>query len=238
VSRTLFRLAGFVTLLFLLALPVSASAATSSGRAAVSRRRNAPAPTARRRPRKPVRTVAIDIGHGGKDPGAIGVGSLAEKRIALDVGLRLARLLRRRGVRVALSRSSDRSLPPAERLRWTRTTRAHALVSVHCDAAPAGRVARGATTYYRCGCGDSRRLARQVQVSLVAAARTSSRGIRPDTTRYRRGFYLLRAASPPAVLVELGYVTHPTTAQRLRRASYRQRLARGIAAGVAAFLRR
>src|SRR6266542_4214122 len=108
-------------------------------------------------------TVAIDVGHGGRDPGAVGPGGLKEKRITLDVSLRLARYLRRRGVRVVLSRTRDRSLPPRSRLRWSRHARAGALLSVHCDAAPKGCRAAGVTTYYHAGSPVGRALARAVQ---------------------------------------------------------------------------
>src|SRR5690349_3566436 len=83
-----------------------------------------PAPASARRPhrrsvsgsRRRHWTVALDAGHGGRDPGALARGGrLVEKRVALDVTLRLARYLRARGCRVCLSRAADRTLPPPRR---------------------------------------------------------------------------------------------------------------------------
>ncbi len=198
-----------------------------------------PAPHPRHRPY----IVALDPGHGGRDPGAVRRRpGLVEKRITLDVARRVARNLRRRGIRVRLSRRGDRTLPPRVRARWLDQTRSDVLVSLHCDAARTHRhTESGATTYYhaggRAGARGSRPLARSIQRRLVRAAATRDRGVRPDRTRFRRGFYMLRRAHRPAALVELGYLSNPATARSLRQARYRERLARGVSSGVLAYLR-
>jgi N-acetylmuramoyl-L-alanine amidase len=162
---------------------------------------------------------------------------MREKHVTLDVARRLARYLRRRGCAVRMSRWSDRTLRPPRRARWVRGTRANALVSVHCDAMPGRRRFAGATTYFHRGRGSGRRLARSVHKRLLRAARIRSVGVRPDSTRFPRGFYVLRLARRPAVLVEMGYITHRPTAWRLRSPRFRQRLAEGIGSGVLAYLR-
>jgi len=59
---------------------------------------------------------------------------------------------------------------------------------------------------------------------------------RPDTTCHHNGFYVLRNATCPAVLVETGYLTSANTAARLRQSGFRDRIARGIAAGLQHYL--
>ena len=62
--------------------------------------------------------------------------------------------------------------------------------------------------------------------------RLPDRGARPDTTRYDSGFYVLRNATCPAVLVETGYISSAPTAARLREPGFRLQVARGIMEGL------
>ncbi len=96
---------------------------------------------------RPLQTVVLDAGHGGRDPGAIGVGGLREK----DVTLRLARALRpkleARGFRVVLTRESDRELGLEERTAIAEGAPGDLFVSLHANASRR-RSAQGIETYY------------------------------------------------------------------------------------------
>lgn len=100
-------------------------------------------PTALRVPQ----TVVLDAGHGGRDPGAIGVGGLREK----EVTLRLANLLRPkledRGFQVVMTREGDRTLSLEERSAIAEASRGDLFVSLHANAARR-RTAHGIETYY------------------------------------------------------------------------------------------
>ena len=77
--------------------------------------------------------MVIDPGHGGPDPGAIGINNLRETDVVLDVSLQVAQILQRKGVRVLLTRSSelDVDLPPRVALA---NNRADLFVSIHANA--------------------------------------------------------------------------------------------------------
>ena len=120
------------------------------------RRQSAPSPGARRAPpgqgqlppgMRQVRTVVLDPGHGGRDPGALGAYGLREK----DVTLRLARALRprlvARGFRVVMTRDSDRTLSLEERTALAEGVGGDVFVSLHINASRR-RSARGIETYY------------------------------------------------------------------------------------------
>lgn len=96
---------------------------------------------------RPVRTVVLDPGHGGRDPGATGLGGLQEK----DVTLRLARALRERlegrGFRVELTRSGDETLDLEERTAFAEGVGGDLFVSLHANASRR-RAAEGLETYY------------------------------------------------------------------------------------------
>jgi N-acetylmuramoyl-L-alanine amidase len=94
-----------------------------------------------------VETIAIDAGHGGHDPGAIGKNGLKEKHVTLDIAKRLADLVRERlGVKVVMTRDSDVFIPLDERPAIAKTKGADLFVSIHVNATRK-RKTRGIETY-------------------------------------------------------------------------------------------
>jgi N-acetylmuramoyl-L-alanine amidase len=93
------------------------------------------------------RVVVVDPGHGGHDPGAIGVSGVQEKDVVLDAGRRLRALLEGRGgYRVAMTRDDDRFIPLADRVAFARAQNADLFISLHADSSP-NHEASGATVY-------------------------------------------------------------------------------------------
>jgi N-acetylmuramoyl-L-alanine amidase len=79
--------------------------------------------------------VALDPGHGGEDPGAVGPGGLREKDVVLQIARQLRDVLHaRRGVRVLMTRDADFFVPLGERVRKARRVEADLFVSIHADA--------------------------------------------------------------------------------------------------------
>jgi N-acetylmuramoyl-L-alanine amidase len=104
------------------------------------------APVPARKPRAP-RLLMIDPGHGGRDPGAIGVSGTHEKDVTLDIGRRMAEALSARpGLTVRLTRDDDTFLPLEERVKLARDAEADLFISVHADSAP-NPSARGLSVY-------------------------------------------------------------------------------------------
>jgi len=99
-------------------------------------------------PPKGVRKIVLDPGHGGKDPGAIGPGGIAEKDIVLSIAKRLAHKLRKEmGVKVVLTRENDSSLLLEDRAAIANAENADLFISIHTNASPNPRT-RGIETYY------------------------------------------------------------------------------------------
>lgn len=91
--------------------------------------------------------LMLDPGHGGRDPGAIGLTGTYEKDVTLDIARRLANALSAHpGVTVNLTRDSDEFLPLEERVKISRNARADLFLSIHADSAP-NREARGLSVY-------------------------------------------------------------------------------------------
>ena len=96
---------------------------------------------------RPPRLVMLDPGHGGRDPGALGLSGTQEKDVVLDIGRRLANALTARpGIEARLTRDADVFLPLEERVKIGREARADLFLSIHADSAP-NTAARGLSVY-------------------------------------------------------------------------------------------
>jgi len=86
------------------------------------------------------RRIVIDAGHGGKDPGAIGLGGVYEKDIVLDISVRLKRILEDRGYSVTMTRDRDEFISLKERTQVASWSNADLFVSVHANSSPARHI--------------------------------------------------------------------------------------------------
>lgn len=174
--------------------------------------------------------VVIDPGHGGKDPGAISVHGTYEKTINLAVAKNLASQLEARGLRVTLTRETDRFISLDERAAIANRAGADLFVSIHSDSSE-NRRAKGCTVYV---CRDAAAASVQAASAVTGAvsrAGLTSRGVR------RADYRVLTRTQCPAVLVELGYLSNPQEARFLAEGSGQQRLAESLADGVVSYLR-
>ena len=173
--------------------------------------------------------VVIDPGHGGPDPGAVGIGGLRETDVVLDVCLQIARLLQARGVQVLMTRTSevDVDLPP--RVALANSSGADLFVSVHANALSMARPdVNGIETFFFEGAGSSsRRLATALQEQMVAISPgTPDRGVRTGR------FFVIRRTVMPSALVEMGFLTGEIDSRRLADANFRRRMALALSAGI------
>ena len=168
-------------------------------------------------------TVVIDAGHGGYDRGGIPGQRVSEKDMTLDVARRLKSVLAASGYRVVMTRDSDVFVPLGTRCAIANSNRNAIFVSVHFNSATRSGASGIETYFYN---RDSLSLASAIHHYVAGGAPSSNRGVR------RRGYFVLRRTNMPAVLVECGFLTNPTEAGYAQNASYRQKLAEEIAAGV------
>jgi N-acetylmuramoyl-L-alanine amidase len=168
-------------------------------------------------------TVVIDAGHGGHDRGGIPGQRVAEKDMNLDVAQRLRNVLAAAGYRVVMTRDGDVFVPLQTRVAIANSYRNAVFVCIHFNSTQR-RGAAGIETYFYNR--DSLPLASAIHYYVAGGAPSANRGVR------RRGYYVLRRTNIPAVLVECGFLTNPTEAAYAQTASYRQKLAEEIAAGV------
>ncbi|PZV18573.1 MAG: N-acetylmuramoyl-L-alanine amidase [Leptolyngbya sp.] len=174
--------------------------------------------------------VVIDPGHGGPDPGAVGIGGLKETDIVLDIGRQVSALLERQGITVIQTRNAEYDLGLEPRVQMANRANAAVFVSIHANAISMARPdINGLETYYY---DSGKALADIVHRTILEDISIPDRRVRSAR------FYVLRRTSMPSILVETGFVTGAADAARLRDAGYRSQMAAAIAKGILRYLGR
>lgn len=198
------------------------------------------------------RVVLLDPGHGGHDPGAVGRSGLQEKDVALAIARRVRANLAQQGLRVYMTRDSDRFVELSERCQVADRRRADIFVSIHLNSAHNGD-AHGLESYVLTAPGyasaqaapearvrqvhytgnghdgANTSLAFAIQKSLVQQTGATDRGLR------HARFLVLKHAPCPAALVECGFLSNSRDESLLRNHAYVEEIGQGIAQGILAY---
>jgi N-acetylmuramoyl-L-alanine amidase len=202
---------------------------------------------------RPLRTIVIDPGHGGRNTGTRSIDPpLLEKDLTLDWALRLEALLVAKGWRVVLTRRTDMDLSLSERVEVADQHQADLFVSLHFNSAHPQTEHAGVETYCLTPAGlpstltrdydddltlaypnnrhdhDNLHFAFRFHRSLLQTTGATDRGI-----RRARFMGVLRTHDRPAVLIEAGYLSNPEEARRIATPAYRQQLAQAVADALA-----
>lgn len=186
--------------------------------------------------------IVVDAGHGGSDPGKVGINNALEKDINLALALKLKDLLEQKNITVILTRDSDVGLYPPDatnkkasdmQRRCEIITNAHPVftVSLHQNSYPAEEVSGAQVFYY----GQSQKgaaLAAILQESLVTRVDPSNK----RTAKANESYYLLKKTPTPTVIVECGFLSNPAEAALLLEDAYQNKLARAIYMGILEYL--
>jgi N-acetylmuramoyl-L-alanine amidase CwlD len=176
-------------------------------------------------------TIVVDPGHGGTHTGARGRTGICEKDVNLAIARHAKAMLEERGWRVILTRSDDRHFSTEvnadldARVAAANRSGAALFVSIHTNYAE-NTTAQGFEVYCAPGRTPDAALARAIAKSLASIVDDENRGVKTA------GFRVIKRTSIPAVLVEVGFVSHPPTERRLATDAYRRRLAEAIVAGI------
>ncbi|MDD5131542.1 MAG: N-acetylmuramoyl-L-alanine amidase [bacterium] len=222
-----------------------------------------------------IRTIVIDPGHGGKDPGAIGQYGTKEKDVNLSLAFKLAQLLHEKtNLQVILTRKEDEFIPLAERTQIANLKKADLFVSIHCNSG-LDRKASGFEIYFlseratdmeaeavaniensvidledRSAVTDklkailwSLTLNEFVNDSSELCSFVVGRVNEMDVDLLNRGvkqagFYVLRGAKMPAVLVECAFLSNKREERLLNKGSFNDKIAKTIFNGIMDYIER
>jgi len=181
--------------------------------------------------------ISIDPGHGGSDPGAVGLGGTHESDVTLPIAMQLKTLLEQNGSIVFISRSDDRDVyaPNADdadelqaRADVANSNKTDIFICIHADSFRDHSVG-GTSTFYYPKTNYDGLLASSVQVTLLAQTGLENRGVN------RANFYVLKHTVMPAILVEVAFISNPAEEKKLNDADFQAKIAAGIAQGVDRF---
>lgn len=190
---------------------------------------------------KRTQTVVIDPGHGGVDPGKIGVNDAKEKDINLQIAMYLREELEAAGLSVVLTREDDEGLYGAyaqnkkledmqKRCAIIKETEPDITVSIHQNSYHDGGVS-GCQVFYYEDSGQGKKLAEHIQNQMIEVLAPYKK----REAKANDSYYMLRHTTVPTVIVECGFLSNWTEAQQLVTEDYQKRVAQAIAGGVIAY---
>ncbi|MFC4661587.1 N-acetylmuramoyl-L-alanine amidase [Oceanobacillus aidingensis] len=168
-------------------------------------------------------TIVIDPGHGGKDPGAIGLNNIYEKDVVTSTADYVVQQLEEAGANVIVTRNGDYFVSLDERARISNSYNTDAFISLHYDSFSAVPVS-GVTTYYNSDSDTA--LASSLNSTLSSTVSLPSRGTQ------QAGYKVLENTNAPSVLIELGYITNPHDLTVVQTGDYQSSVARAITNGL------
>ncbi len=186
--------------------------------------------------------IVVDAGHGGDDPGKVGINGVLEKDLNLQIAQRLKKLLEEENIEVILTRESDAGLYDAgtdnkkvqdmrRRCEIIKEAMPVFTVSIHQNSYPQEEIS-GAQCFYFGQSEEGKELAETIQESLKE---------RLDKENHREAkanesYYLLKKTPTPTVIVECGFLSNSKEAALLMTEDYQQEVAWAIYMGIMQYL--
>lgn len=186
--------------------------------------------------------VVIDAGHGGDDPGKIGINGAKEKDVNLSIARRVKAYLEKEDIRVIMTRETEDGLYDADashkkvqdmkrRIAIIEETAPDLTVSIHQNSYPEEYV-HGAQVFYYEGSMEGQELADKIQKRLIEGADPGNkRQIKANSS-----YYLLKKTKIPIVIVECGFLSNRTEAEALCSDEYQDCIAWEITLGILQYL--
>ena len=186
-------------------------------------------------------TIVIDAGHGGPDPGKVGVNNALEKDINLSITLMLKELLEKEGFQIVLTRNSDATMAPMDskspkkddmiaRANLIEQTNPIFTVSIHQNSFPNASV-NGPQVFYYTNSVEGKSLADTIQAKMNEQLKPE----KPRVSQFNNAYFLLKNTPTPIVIVECGFLSNATEADLLIQESYQQKIAQAVFYGVLSY---
>lgn len=182
--------------------------------------------------------IVVDAGHGGDDPGKVGINGALEKDINLQIAQRVKSLLETEGIRVVMTRTDDEGLyddgsenkkvqDMKQRIEIINEEAPALTVSIHQNSYPEEYV-KGAQVFYYENSKESEQAALIMQKSLRERVEKENKREAKANTSY----YLLRKTSSPIIIVECGFLSNSDEAEKLTQTEYQEKVAWAVFMGI------
>ncbi len=179
--------------------------------------------------------IVIDPGHGGEDPGKVGVNDALEKEINLQVGLQLKELLEDEGLQIVMTREDDmvptkKKEDLEKRIALINEVKPDLVLCIHQNSFTDQTVA-GPQVFYHGESDISREIAQILQEELWTIDEANKREIKGNES-----YFMLSETKAPTVIVECGFLSNPADAEKLVTEEYQKEIANAIYMGIIKWL--
>ena len=181
------------------------------------------------------KTVVLDAGHGGKDPGKVGTNGVLEKDINLKISEKVKEYLELKGIEVIMTRENDemcgghnesKSEDMKKRVDIINEIKPDLAVSIHQNSYTDPSV-KGAQTFYYSESEEGRRIAEIIQSNLLGFDKENHRKAKANDN-----YYLLTKTKVPTVIVECGFLSNQREAEKLADEDYQDQISKVIVDGI------
>ncbi|SCY81389.1 N-acetylmuramoyl-L-alanine amidase CwlD [Alkaliphilus peptidifermentans] len=186
------------------------------------------------------KTIIIDAGHGGIDPGAIGKSGAIEKDINLTIAKYLREYLEQSGTTVIMTRETDTGLYTSSgsirnkknedlrnRKNLVKNSKGDLFISIHLNSFPQAQY-YGAQTFYSSDNPQGKILAKKIQDEFINTLDKNNTRIALP----KDNMYLIKGLDIPAVLVECGFLSNAAEEKKLKNSNYQKKIAWSIYVGI------
>lgn len=188
------------------------------------------------------KVIVIDAGHGGFDPGKVGIHNELEKDINLEIALKLKKILEKNNFKVIMTREEDKGLyqegdsnkkrtDMRKRVEIVNSSGAVLAISIHQNSYPQESV-KGAQVFYHGESEEGKKLAGLVQQKIKETINDGNHRVEKANGSY----YMLKKTECPIIIVECGFLSNSVEAQLLTQEAYQEKMACAIQLGISAFL--
>ena len=175
--------------------------------------------------------IVVDPGHGGEDPGKVGINDVLEKDLNLQIAKKVKKLLEEAGIKIVMTRTNDK-VPDAkkedlnQRVQLINETKPKLALCIHQNSYPDAKI-KGAQVFYHTITPEAEDVASIVQEQLRTVDPTNTRQIKENDT-----YFMLKNTQVPTIIVECGFLTNPDEAAKLTQEDYQDQLAQAICEGI------
>lgn len=172
-----------------------------------------------------LKKIFIDPGHGGEDSGAVGYSGVLEKDVNLLIGNKVVAELRKYGMEVATSRTTDATVSLKERVALANNWKGDVFLSLHNNSYSSTSVG-GTETYYYSGDSVGKEIAQKIQNNLIENLGFNNRGIKNGDE-----LYVIKYTDMTSLLIEFGFLSNPEEEEKMNKNEYQEAATKSVVDG-------
>lgn len=187
------------------------------------------------------KTIMVDPGHGGSDPGKVGVHKELEKDLNLQIAQKVKKMLESKGYTVVMTRDTDQGLYDGDatnkkisdmkkRVELINKQQPALVISIHQNSYHESSI-KGAQVFYYSHSKEGEKAAKVMQEALLTIDAKNNRQAKANDT-----YYLLKKTKVPTIIVESGFLSNSEEAMKLVTEEYQEQVAKAICDGVLKYM--